>query len=439
MILKGSQRSGGLQLASHLLKTDENEHVEIHELRGFLSDDLHGAFQEAHAVSKGTRAKQYLFSLSLNPPQEEQVPIEVFEAAIDQIEQRLGLDDQPRAIVFHEKEGRRHAHAVWSRIDSQEMKAINLPHFKRKLNDIAKEMYLEHGWDMPNGFKTDRKPDSLNFDQEEWQQANRCGQDAKAIKQAFQECWRISDSPKAYIQALQSRGLYVARGDRRGHVAVDLQGEVHSIAKRTGLKAKEVRQRLGDPDTFPSIEEVKKQIAELAANAKRKQLAQAKQHQEEKSASLEFQKAELVGRQRRERDELTRKQEERWNREAKERADRLAKGLKGVWHRLTGKYARVRRQNERETLLALQRDRTEKDALIFRHIEERQELQRKVLDQKNTYSVAAAQLRAEIAGFGVAKPKAQLSLQEEFRREAKKRRLTKDKDQDHGPDFEPEI
>ena len=54
MILKGSQRGGAIQLASHLLKA-ENEHVEIHEMRGFISDDLHGAFNEAHAIAKGTK------------------------------------------------------------------------------------------------------------------------------------------------------------------------------------------------------------------------------------------------------------------------------------------------------------------------------------------------------------------------------------------------
>jgi hypothetical protein len=31
MIIKASQRSGGKQLGIHLLKTQENEHVEIHE------------------------------------------------------------------------------------------------------------------------------------------------------------------------------------------------------------------------------------------------------------------------------------------------------------------------------------------------------------------------------------------------------------------------
>jgi hypothetical protein len=151
MILKGSQRSGGRKLADHLLRVDENEHVELYELRGFMSDDLHTAFNEIHAVSKGTRAKQPFFSLSLNPPSAEQVPIETFDEAIEQIERKLGLDGQPRAIVFHEKEGRRHAHVVWSRIDTGQMKAINLPHYTMKLRDVSRNLYLEHGWKMPPG------------------------------------------------------------------------------------------------------------------------------------------------------------------------------------------------------------------------------------------------------------------------------------------------
>ena len=128
MILKGSQRGGAKQLALHLFKTADNEHVEVHELRGFMADDLQSALHEVYAVSKGTRATQFLFSLSLNPPANERVSIEEFEAAIQQVETKLGLDDQPRAVVFHEKNGRRHAHVVWSRIDTEAMKAINLPH-----------------------------------------------------------------------------------------------------------------------------------------------------------------------------------------------------------------------------------------------------------------------------------------------------------------------
>jgi len=43
----------------------------------------------------------------------ERVSIDTFEAAIEQAEHKLGLDSQPRAVVFHEKEGRHHAKVVW--------------------------------------------------------------------------------------------------------------------------------------------------------------------------------------------------------------------------------------------------------------------------------------------------------------------------------------
>ena len=125
MILVGNQRSGAKNLALHLFK-EENEHVEIHEVRGFASQNLTAALNEAYAISRGTRCKQYLFSLSLNPPPDEKVNIVDFEDTIYRIEERLGLSGQPRAIVFHEKEGRRHCHAVWSRIDVEEMKAVHI-------------------------------------------------------------------------------------------------------------------------------------------------------------------------------------------------------------------------------------------------------------------------------------------------------------------------
>jgi len=58
MILKASQRAGGTQLALHLLKTDENEHVEVHEVSGFVSDTPIEAFQEAYAISRGTKCRR---------------------------------------------------------------------------------------------------------------------------------------------------------------------------------------------------------------------------------------------------------------------------------------------------------------------------------------------------------------------------------------------
>ena len=180
MILKASQRGGGKQLGLHLMKKEDNEHIELHEIRGFVSDDIVGALKEAHAVSLDTKCKQFLFSVSLSPPPEERVPVETFESAIQRIEQRTGLEGHPRIVVFHEKEGRRHAHAVWSRIDAEAMTAKNLPFFKTKLRDLARELYLENDWKMPRGLMNSREADPRNFTLKEWQQSKRMGRDARA-------------------------------------------------------------------------------------------------------------------------------------------------------------------------------------------------------------------------------------------------------------------
>jgi len=114
MILHGNPRGSGRDLAIHLLRDDENDHVEIHQIRGFIADDVRGAFQEAQAMSSATKAKQYLYSLSLSPPKSGNVSAEEFESAINKAEKALGLSGQPRVIVFHEKGDQRdrHAHAV---------------------------------------------------------------------------------------------------------------------------------------------------------------------------------------------------------------------------------------------------------------------------------------------------------------------------------------
>jgi len=100
VILKASQRGGAAQLAAHLMRLDDNEHVEQHEVRGFVAADLHGALREEQAVSKGTRCKQFLFSVSLNPPEHERVSSQAFENAVARIEQKNGLTDHPRIVVF---------------------------------------------------------------------------------------------------------------------------------------------------------------------------------------------------------------------------------------------------------------------------------------------------------------------------------------------------
>lgn len=161
---------------------------------------------------KGRSAQQFMFSLSLNPPMQAVAGEDDFRQAADKAEKKLGLEGQPRAIVMHEKEGRRHAHVVWSRIDSETMKAINLPYFKRRLNELARELYLEHEWTLPDGLRGDGGKSPLNFTLAEWQQAKRLNLDPRAIRQSFIEAWQRSDDAKSFDAALREKGYFLARG-----------------------------------------------------------------------------------------------------------------------------------------------------------------------------------------------------------------------------------
>lgn len=415
MILKGSQRSGARQLALHLLNARDNEHVEVHELRGFASDDLVSAFREAEAISRGTRAKQFLFSLSLNPPPRERVSIEQFERAVDAAERKLGLEGQPRAIVFHEKEGRRHAHVVWSRIDVDRMKAINLPHFKLRLLEVSRELYREHGWTMPHGLIASREHDPRNFRRAEWEQARSAKQDPKALKAMFQQCWAASDSGHAYKAALAERGYTLALGDRRAVVAIDFRGQVFAVSKWSGVRTKEVRTKLDQLKDLPSIEQAKAANAARVSEALRSFVAEAEKVRDQQAAALAMQKEQLVQRQRKERADLAAALERRWAKESAERAARLNRGVRGLWDRLTGRRANQTQENEREALLAFQRDRREKDGLIERHLQERETLHMLARQLKQTHAREVEQLHRDIAAYQQRDPGERVPLEEHFR------------------------
>ena len=428
MILVGSQRGGAGDLARHLLK-EENEHVELHELRGFASGTLQGALNESYAISRATRCRQHLFSLSLNPPPGENVTTDAFEDAIGRIEEKLGLAGQPRAIVFHEKEGRRHCHAVWSRIDAEELKAVPLPFSKTKLRDIARELFLEHGWKMPRGLARSEERDPRNFTLEQWQQAKRAGKDARQAKIDFQDAWAMSDSRAAFAHALKARGYWLAQGDRRGFVAIDLQGEVYAVARQVGVKTKAVRERLGNEAELPSVAETKAQIgAEMLPvleGLKREQDAR----DAEMSSGFERQRTILVERQRAERRAFREVLQQRWDAEARQRQARFRKGLTGLWDRLRGEHRRIRQQNELEAEEALKRDRAEKDSLIFRQLGARRSLQASMKAELEARSESGRELRGDIEVIRAMKlPELageQERMRERFRRRQDQRERTR--------------
>ncbi|MEL7467831.1 MAG: relaxase [Pseudomonadota bacterium] len=399
MILNGSQRGGGRDLAAHLSNLVDNDHVELHDVRGFTAETMRGAFQEAEAVAKGTECTQFLFSLSLNPPETERVGTGTFEAAVAAAEERLGLKGQPRLIVFHEKNGRRHAHAVWSRIDAREMKAIGLPFYKTRLTELSKDLFLEHGWRLPDGLRDHGKRDPRNFDLAEWQQAKRTGTHPREIKRTFQEAWQVSDTGVAFAHALEEKGYFLARGDRRGFVALDVKGEVYAIPKWTGLKTKEVRTKLGDPKALRSVAETKAHIAatmQPALSRWEEELAARRKKEEERR---DAERRAMALRQREERAKMRARQEIRAQAEAKARQARYRTGLRGLWDRMRGEHRRIRDENDSAAWEALQRDRRQRDDLIFGHLEERRALKHQHREERAVEVRDSNEIAADRARF----------------------------------------
>lgn len=390
MILKASKRGGAMDLARHLLKA-ENEHVEVHELRGFISDTLRGAMQEAHAVSLGTRCQKFLFSLSLSPPELEKVPIATFEAAIDQIERKLGLEDQPRAIVFHEKEGRRHAHCVWSRIKMETMTAIDLPHFKLKLMDLSRDLYLEHRWRMPPGMIDSAMRSPLSFDMAEWFKAKRSGQSPQDIKRALRQCWDASDSPKAFRSSLEQCGFYIASGDRRAVVALDIRGDVYSLARWIGLRSKELASKV-DLEDLPSLDEARRTVGDLTSRKLQSFTSGIEADFQAAARGTEGKRLAMVKRHQRAREALLATQDLRAAAEATARAERFRKGLLGLWDRVTGTHRSIRKRNETDLLAAQARDRSERDKLIHEQLTEREELQLEIQYVRRLHVVRISRL-----------------------------------------------
>jgi hypothetical protein len=292
---------------------------------------------------------------------------------------------------------------------------------------------------MPHGFIDSKERDPANYTLAEWQQAKRAGVDPKALKSMFQELWAASDSGKAFAAALKSRGYTLARGDRRGHVAVDYRGEVYAIARTTGQKTKDVRSRLGDEKALPSVDEAKADHASRMTDMLRRHIKDAEDRRRTETEKLAARRKETVERQRQQRAELQKQQQTRLATETRERTQRFSRGFRGLWDRLTGKHTKIKQQNEREAQLSQQRDKDERDKLTFRQLDERQSLHRQIRQQRQLHRQQVAELHRDVADFSRVPSREPPKVKELFNQRANQKpeyARTRQRDRDRGPNFE---
>ncbi len=378
MILKGSQRAGAGALARHLLRTDENEHVTVKELRGFTADNLRDALVEAEAIAKGTRCKQYLFSLSLNPPKDGNASPEDLIAAADEAEKRLGLTGCPRVIVEHEKNGRRHAHAVWSRIDPNTLKAVNLPFFKTRLAELSKDLYLQHGWELPEGHKENGKASPLNYRLAEGQQAKRLGLNPKEVKQLFRDAWQRSGDLTTFRMELAEKGFLLANGDRRRFIALDAHGNAFSISRMLGMSTSKLEGHLGASTQLPSVQTVVAKSSLGKGTHVEATLKQFQRQHRRELTPLRWERRGIVRAQRAERVQMTAARRHATTKGNQQRAMRVKDWADGALKHITNELPFIRKQNANESYDEYQRFRRKMEQKYQQQLDELLMVQRAI-------------------------------------------------------------
>lgn len=398
MILKGQQRANPVELAIHLMK-NENEHVRIIEMRGFACDNLMDAFMEIEAISRATKCEKYLYSLNLDPPKGADVSDELYLDASDQAEAALGLDNQARVVVEHIKNGRSHCHTVWSRLHVDTMKAIKLNFPKRKLNALSLQLFIDHGWSIPAGYLPGQEADPMNYTYAEYQEAKRGSRDPKHLKQQIKTSWLASDNLQSFETALERNGLFLAQGDRRGFVAVDYDGKVYSLSRFTGAKTKELIERLGEPVTLRTVQETQSFVATRMTPKIREYVEEVKEAAISDLKEFKAQKEEMAQRHRQQREHMLAVQDERWILEIEQRAARFSTGIKGLWHRITGKHQQIMEENKADAQRSHQRDKREFDELQKRQAQHSQQLEKHIQAAKEKYNSELDSLYSKLADY----------------------------------------
>lgn len=268
MIIKGSARGQSRtnvdRLARHLLAT-ENETTDVAEIRGVVaSGSLAEALHEMRAVSQGTRSRRPLYHASLNLDRDEAA--EFSDArwleAVDELERHLGLVGHARAVVRHVKHGRAHVHCVWSRIDPVTLRVVHDGQNYRLHERCARE--LERRWQLRPAVGPHTRPQGTPRPVARathgcWQAQERTGVKVEDVADRLRRAWTTTTTAAAFKRAIEAEGWCLANG-RRGLILIDEAGTPHSLPRRLGLKADEVRKRLAvlDATALPTVDDAKR-------------------------------------------------------------------------------------------------------------------------------------------------------------------------------------
>lgn len=386
MIPKISSRTNGQDLGIHLQNEHDNEIAVVKAVEGRIAEDLAGWFAEVE-VSRDTfsKAKKELVSLSLNLHKNEVPRDEAFWMDwINRNEVALGLVGQPRAIVQHIKDEREHWHVVWSRIDEENERAIPMSHDYAKTMQVVREMALDYGIELPEGYnkdKTKRTEKDKSFGLYEKYQLETSGITKAERSEIVTELWDGRDTPESFLKSLEHHG-YVLTNGHRPYILVDLYGNKNSLRKliaHRNVNTTQIREFLGEdrdlPDLEATIEDLKairkKEAVLENKEARATRVDELEHRQELRREEVTNRQALMQAQQRSERQALRDTQHEKRNRAHSEyleekksiqqvREERKATGLAAFLGRVTGvemMRAKLHKHRDKQRLNTFQQER----------------------------------------------------------------------------------
>jgi hypothetical protein len=265
MIPKGNLHAHGGRLATYITKGLDGEQAELIETRGLAEDtDLRLAFCQIQAIAEGqTQCEKPFFHAYVRLPADEELSREQWLETANRLEQKLGLDDQPRGVALHFLEdGTTHLHVAWSRIDTDQMKAIDPGLYLRKMKEVCRELEQEYGLrELSSELPADRQTAPAR--RAEFEEARRLGLEIVDVRETIRACYDRSDNGPSFAAALAEQDLHLARGDRRDFVVVNSEGGMHALGKRIcGVEPADIRRRLGDEfrRSLPTVDEARQEI-----------------------------------------------------------------------------------------------------------------------------------------------------------------------------------
>jgi len=267
VIIKGQSIKCSQSSRDHYLRGAENERITVREVLGFATKNPDEALRMIEMSAKGTKCKKPLYSAKINPETDRIWNKDEIRAAVDLLEENLGLKGHPRVVVEHKKKGRIHYHVLWSRFYPDGDAAKNMG------NDYAAHQKTQRQIEKTLKLRPMRAK-GRDFKKSEVEWAKRYGFDIFKLREQITADFNKGKSGQEFMAALKDQGIVLCRGDKSQFVII-LPWEQHKALSSMihGRPTKAVlRRSFADIDIskLPTVAEGKAQVKATLPKTNRK-------------------------------------------------------------------------------------------------------------------------------------------------------------------------